>query len=115
MHLTSRPLLTLLAAAAVLALAAAWAAQYGFGLHPCHLCMLQRYPYMAVVWVGAFGARCAKPKAVPWALLVCALLLTLDAGIAGYHAGVEWKIFPGPESCTTQPSSDDSIEALKAQ
>src|SRR5215470_431900 len=28
-----------------------------------------------------------------------ALLFVANAGLAGYHAGAEWKLWPGPDSC----------------
>ena len=34
---------------ALLPLAAALVAQFGFGLHPCHFCLLQRYPYLVAL------------------------------------------------------------------
>ena len=53
------PLKRLLFFAAVISaamLAVVLVAQYGFGLHPCELCMAQRYPYAAVTAVGLASA-----------------------------------------------------------
>lgn len=95
-------------------LAAAFVAQYAFHLHPCHLCILQRYPYAAVILVGLTGAAFVR-RARPLTLLlaICGGLLATGGGIAAYHTGVEQGIFPGPSSCTDSSGGDDSIEAMR--
>ncbi len=113
LYLPSRILLCMLALASATALGGAYIAQYYFGLHPCHLCLLQRYPYMAVVVLAALGTQ-LPVRAQRWIILLCTVLFLLDAGIAAYHAGVEWHLFPGPDSCTTQGGAD-SLEALRKQ
>lgn len=102
------PLPTLSFACAAL-LAAAYVAQYLFHLHPCELCLLQRYPYMAVVAVGVLGGR--WPRA---ALALCGVILLGNALLAGYHAGVEWHWFPGPTACTDDATGPRSLDALRA-
>lgn len=111
----ARPALILLALASALILAAALVGQYGFGLHPCHLCILQRYPYLGVIGIGIFAAVfLRREKWLRAALLLCVPLLLTGAGIAGYHAGVEAKIFPGPTSCTTDISQPQTLEEMRA-
>lgn len=107
--------LLLLAAASAAVLGAALLSQYGFGLAPCHLCILQRYPYAGVIALALIGAFIARPAHKCFVVLMCALLLLAGAGIATYHAGVEWRFFPGPSDCTSDLSSAQSIEQLKAQ
>jgi disulfide bond formation protein DsbB len=85
-------------------LAAAHAFQTFGGLAPCELCLKQRTVY----WVaGAFAAIAMVVVRLPggprfreascWLL---ALIFLASVGVAGYHAGVEWKFWPGPESCS---------------
>ena len=51
-------------------------------------------------------------EATCWLL---ALVFLVGAGVAGYHAGVEWKFWPGPESCTGAGKIDvSSIKELLA-
>lgn len=82
------PILLLLASAA--ALGAALIAQFGFGLEPCHLCTIQRMPYIfafLVALAGSFEARDRRLRA--WLLTVAALTFATNAGIAFFHIGVE--------------------------
>ncbi len=116
MRISLRTILLFQAFASTAMLGTALVSQYGFSLHPCHLCILQRYPYAAVMALGLGGALFArKPK--HWQALIWLNLLIwlIGAGIAGYHAGVEAGVFPGPESCTTSGGADDSLEALRAE
>jgi disulfide bond formation protein DsbB len=95
-------LCALLASAAMLAIAHA-SETFG-GLAPCELCLKQRTVY----WVaGGFAALAMVLVRLPggprWRAATCwalALIFLVGAGIAGYHAGVEWKFWPGPQSCS---------------
>jgi len=97
------------AALAVLAIAAAtlagaWYFQLVLGLAPCPLCLEQRYAYYLAVPVAVLVAIAASVHA-PRSLLVGGLaILALaalgNAVLGGYHAGVEWKFWPGPADCT---------------
>lgn len=85
-------------------LAAAHAFETFGGLPPCELCLTQRAVYWLAAGVAAGGLillRFTSPE--PVARFVC-LALTLvfagEVGVAAYHAGVEWKWWPGPVACT---------------
>jgi disulfide bond formation protein DsbB len=114
-NLTPKRLLLLAAAFSVAALLAALTAQYGFSLHPCHLCVLQRYPYAAIACIALLTAWRGSPKIQVMAAFLCAGLLFLDAGIALYHTGVEYHWFPGPSGCTSTSTGGETIEELRAQ
>jgi disulfide bond formation protein DsbB len=49
----------------------------------------------------AFAAKrgAARPLLVG-GFLILALALTANAGLGGYHSGVEWGFWPGPTECT---------------
>ena len=87
---------------AAAALATVWVLQLGFGLAPCHLCFVQRWPYYAAlpvagatVWLGRQGRASARIG------LACLLVLMLaSAGLGLFHAGVEWRWWTGPTDCT---------------
>lgn len=87
------------------------AGAFGFqaaGYHPCEMCWWQRYPYMAIIaWVAA--ARLMKLNLGLVAGL-CAGLFAIDAGLAGFHAGVEQKWWEGITTCTADLALDGNLE-----
>ena len=111
------------AAALVLALAVATiAGAFAFqaaGYAPCELCLKERLPFyagialaavtLALAWRGPAGAARAG-------LVLLALVFLFSAGFGIYHAGVEWKFWPGPASCTggaARPASNaDFLQQL---
>jgi disulfide bond formation protein DsbB len=99
---TAWPLLAALAALALLGVAHAFET---FGhLAPCELCLKQRTGYWIAAAVGIVGYAAARGLKRPTLLSITSLLLGLvflgEAGLAAYHAGVEWHWWPGPTSCT---------------
>jgi disulfide bond formation protein DsbB len=109
----------LIAAAAILALAAAWALQLS-GLTPCELCLRERIPYYVGIPIalGALGA--ALRRRIDFARIGFGLLLVIFAASAllgAYHAGVEWGFWPGPAECSGQFNAPakvgDFLEQLK--
>lgn len=115
MNLLSKPRLMLLifAGIAAAALAAAYTAQYGFGLAPCVLCLYQRVPFALIILLGLAGyALNQYPRAF---LGLVALSFAANAVIAFYHTGVEqkwWRSFL--EGCST-PDLSGSIDDLMAR
>jgi disulfide bond formation protein DsbB len=99
----------LVAALAVLVIAAAtiagaWYFQLVLGLQPCPMCLEQRYAYYLAVPLAAVVALAAGIHA-PRGLLICGLVILALAALGNavfgaYHAGVEWKFWPGPTDCT---------------
>jgi disulfide bond formation protein DsbB len=106
-HSPAKSLLDHWPLAAACASAAMLAAAHAFetfgGLAPCHLCFYQRDVYWAALSVGVVGFALGYMR-LAWARRGADALLTLiflaGMGIAAYHAGVEWKWWPGPASCT---------------
>jgi disulfide bond formation protein DsbB len=95
-------LCALLASAAMLAIAHAFET-FG-GLAPCALCLRQREVYwVALVLALAFMVVVRLPGGPRWREVSCwilALVFLGGAGVAAYHAGVEWKFWPGPATCS---------------
>jgi disulfide bond formation protein DsbB len=95
------PLAAACASAAMLAGAHAFET-FG-GLAPCHLCLLQRDVYWVALSVGVVGFALGYMR-VAWARraadALLAVIFLVSMGLAAYHAGVEWKWWPGPASCT---------------
>lgn len=111
--LTPRLLVMLLGLAAAGLLGTALVGQYGFDLHPCHLCMYQRYPYAAVIALGAVAFFLHKPKLLLGVAWLAIALFALDGGIATYHAGVELGWFPGPSGCTNSATGEQTLEEMR--
>lgn len=100
------------AAFSVLSLAMALTAQYGFAMHPCVLCVYQRFPFAIVILLGLAGVlrpRMAKPM-----LALSGLAFFVNGVIASYHSGVERKWWAGLSGCST-PDMSGSIEDLLAR
>ncbi len=90
-------------ALALATLAGAWFFQLAIGLKPCPLCLEQRYAYyiaipLAAVVAIASGRVSRRSIAIGFALIALAMLA--NAGLALYHAGVEWGFWPGPTDCS---------------
>ena len=105
-------------AASVVALAAALGSQYFGGLAPCELCIWQRVPYGIVIVIGTgallwFGGP-RERLALTW---LAALVFSIGASIALYHAGVEQHWIAGPTSCSGASSLNQAttIDELRKQ
>ena len=83
----------------------AWGFQLIVGLAPCPLCLEQRVPWYILIPVAAavtFGLVKSWPRQALMALFAIAIILGVWAAYLGlYHAGVEYKWWPGPSTCTT--------------
>lgn len=99
----------LVAALAVLVIAAAtiagaWYFQLVLGLQPCPMCLEQRYAYYLAIPLAALTALAAGQNAprglLIGGLVILALATLANAVFGAYHAGVEWKFWPGPSDCT---------------
>ena len=112
-HSGSRPhLFTAIALIVLMAVVilAALAFQYLGGYVPCELCLKERWPYyigIPVAVLAAVSSARDMPQSLTRGLLgLLAVVLLVGAGLSIYHAGVEWKFWEGPSSCT---SSIDSV------
>ena len=78
--------------------------EYVLGLPPCPLCLEQRLPFYfsvplaAMLWLG--GGYGASRKVLMLGFLAIAGAMLWNAGLAAFHAGVEWKFWPGPTECS---------------
>ena len=71
------------------------------GYEPCPLCLMQRWAYYAVIPLSLVIAGIATTNAgvARWGLLLLALILIANSIFGIYHAGAEWKFWPGPSTC----------------
>ena len=78
-------------------LAGAYWFQYVEGLHPCSLCLWQRWPHYLVCVLGILAFTALRPSIL---LTLAIMMMFVTGGIGFYHAGVELSIFAGPDGCT---------------
>jgi disulfide bond formation protein DsbB len=90
--------------------------EYGMGLPPCPLCLAQRngyyisVPLAVLLWLGAGHGAARKVMLLGFLAIAAAMLWT--AGVAVYHAGIEWKFWAGPQDCTGPINDIGSAENL---
>ena len=109
-------LIALATSAAMLAIA------HGFetfgGLPPCTLCLRQREVYwVALVLAGSGVIISHVPRLERFTRLfggLLGLVFLTGLGVAVYHAGAEWKWWPGPTTCasTGAPVSAAALAGL---
>ncbi len=106
-------LVALLACAA--ALGVAHAAETFGHLAPCELCLKAREIYWWTMALAAVGVvvHFTKIKADRWIEVLLALAFLGAAVFAAYHAGVEWKLWAGPASCTGGTQSVTAADLSK--
>lgn len=109
----------------VFALLGAFTAQYGFGLRPCELCLIQRVPFAVNIILGLIIALIPSPlrgegqgggdiRGIRKGLIfLSGLVFFVNAGIAFYHSGVERKWWTGLTGCTTPDMSGSIEDVLK--
>lgn len=111
----SKFMLAAMAFISAAALGMALLSQYVFGLQPCNLCVIQRYPYGIVIVLGIIGffiaSKCKKTTIAIMSLI--GLTFLTNSVIAFYHSGVElhwWKSFL--EGCSVPKLSNDINEMI---
>lgn len=82
-------------------------------LPPCPLCIYQRVPYIVVIGlsVPAILLRGRPALIMMW---LSALALFINAGIAGFHVGVEKNWWAGLGECSGNFNENMTIEELRA-
>lgn len=104
-------LILLAALGSAVMLATAFGFQHIGDLAPCKLCINQRWPHAVAVLIGLVAAL--FPHRI-LALFGAAAALTTSA-IGFYHAGVEWKWWEGPTTCTSGSVGDLAVKDLLNQ
>jgi disulfide bond formation protein DsbB len=84
------------AIAAALALAVAEGSEHWFGLVPCALCLLERWPWRVAVVLGLLAGFASRRQAGTGLLMASALTLLFSAGLTFVHVGVEQGLWPSP-------------------
>jgi disulfide bond formation protein DsbB len=109
-------LLLWLGAASAILLGSALIAQYAFGMHPCEMCIWQRWPYGILIAIAPIAFLLRNKSCTLKALFgIAILLLMVEVGIAGYHSAVERKLVSGPGGCTGGIAAGTSLDDIRAQ
>lgn len=93
--------------------------EYVLGYPPCPLCLDQRMafyvgvPLAALLWLGA--SHGAARKVMILGFLAITAVMLWNTGLSAYHAGVEWKFWPGPADCSGPINSLGSAGNLLKQ
>jgi disulfide bond formation protein DsbB len=76
--------------------------EYIGGYLPCPLCTMQRYAYYAgipLLFLALVLVAIDRPGPARLIFAVVAVGFLANAGLGVYHAGAEWKFWPGPATC----------------
>jgi disulfide bond formation protein DsbB len=82
---------------------AALAFEHLGGYAPCPLCLEERYAYYFAVPASAVAFLLARGRSTGLARILLALIalaFLANAALGVYHAGIEWKWWPGPGECS---------------
>jgi len=88
--------------AALLIILTAHAFEHFGGYAPCPLCLQERYAYyfgVPAALVAFFAARGESFGFARVVLVLIAIGFLINTGLGVYHAGAEWKWWPGPDTC----------------
>ena len=73
------------------------------GYAPCPICLQERYAYYFAVPATVLAFFVARAESITLARVVLgliALAFLINAALGVYHAGIEWKWWPGPVTCS---------------
>lgn len=87
------------------------------GYQPCPLCLQQRWAYYAgipLLFVALVLVASQMPRWAAAIFFIVALGFLANAGLGAYHAGVEWKFWPGPEACASSIALPGNVTDLMA-
>lgn len=76
------------------ALAAAFATEWGLGIVPCALCLVERWPYRIGIALGLLALLWGRGRRAVLGLMVVVMLA--GVGTAAVHVGVEHGWWPSP-------------------
>lgn len=102
--LSQTPLSLIMLAGMMLTIGLASGFEHIGGFVPCELCLQQRIPYYAAIPLVGMALTTTPSVLGRWTsrllLLMAAIVMTIGAILAFYHAGAEWQWWSGPSSCT---------------
>lgn len=94
----------------LLTILAAWASQIWGGLVPCELCLGERVPYYwGLPILAVILLLWNRLPLTVWyiGMLIVGAIFLWSVYLGVFHAGVEWKFWPGPTACTSNGTGLD--------
>ena len=86
--------------------------EFILGYKPCRLCIYQRLPYLAAVFMSFIGLFYIKNENI---LIILIIIFSLSAIISGYHFGIENSFFEEFSGCTNnQLNLSDKTKLLES-
>ena len=88
------------------------------GYTPCPLCLQQRWAYylgIPATFLALILLTGGRTAWAVWAFFLVSLVYLANAGLGTYHAGAEWKYWPGPETCSTSAAISPNAGGLLKQ
>jgi len=88
--------------------------QYAMGFAPCEMCHWQRWPHIVAMVAGlAALTSVSRPRLATGFVVIAIGAIAVSSAIGIFHAGVEYRWWAGPQSCTGTVPTGLSPEALK--
>ena len=86
--------------------------EYILGYKPCKLCVYQRIPYLAAIFISFIGYNYFKNVRI---LILIIMIFSISSLISGYHYGIEKNIFEEFSGCVSSSIGIvDKFELLKS-
>ena len=82
--------------------------EYILQYEPCKLCIYQRLPYLAAIFISFVGYNYSTNDKI---LILIIMIFTISTIISGYHFGIENSIFDELSACTN--GSSDILDKSK--
>jgi disulfide bond formation protein DsbB len=93
--------------------------QYALNYTPCHLCLQERIPYIFAITIAPIVGilrRATHLNIVPIIFIgLCALAFAIDACLAIFHTGIEYKWWAGFSTCTDSKLIFNSLKDLQSE
>ena len=84
--------------------------QYVFGMHPCEMCMWQRWPHYTAIAFAILAFLLGQKPAARVLVTLAAVLIIISGVIGIFHAGVEYGWWEGMTRCASAgPMTLDDI------
>jgi len=96
-------------------IAGAWFFELALGLAPCPMCLTQRWPYyigLPILLVALVMIKKGNRNTAIICILATAALFIAGGFYAGFHSGVEWRLWEGPAGCSGGEDLSGSVGNL---